>query len=478
MPPAPNDATASQATGVRQHITSGVIAQIDDEVKRLANEIERLRSLPSLHKLPMGLAEAIGIVDEAKRQLDAEVRRLRVKATKQNLTEGLADVLPAEAKDVEAAGIAAEARRQLDAEIRRLKVKAAKENLAEGPATVLSADTETVGGRAAANTVLAWLRPFLGARLPVGLSGLLGGGSAGSGGSGPAGGAGAAGGASGGSGFAGAAGAAGAFGGGASVGALAGAAGLAGLAFMVVRDIQHMASSISQTFQTQAGNVARIDPDAVASTWAAGTAAILDITDKAGLLSGAFKTLTGTAGELVRGLDATAKRLSRFEPRLAEAQAMANVAQIMGDLRRAQFLGGELAEFTAARSRLSQVGQDTLAVVLKPIIPKLTLVLQLLADFLTAVGPLVESGVQNTGQIVNLIAATQPLLANMLSSVAAVAKNTRRDEALKLNQQFNFMERLLALSFQERPGDVPFLDQRAAARGMPPVPQGGAAVIR
>lgn len=90
--------------------------------------------------------------------------------------------------------------------------------------------------------------------------------------------------------------------------------------------------------------------------------------------------LSKQARAAAAALDQTAKRLAPYSAELAVAQARADVAQVLGDLRRGALLGTDLARFTDARSRLSQVSQDALAKLLAPLIPVATRIVQLLAD--------------------------------------------------------------------------------------------------
>jgi len=74
----------------------------------------------------------------------------------------------------------------------------------------------------------------------------------------------------------------------------------------------------------------------------------------------------------IQGLDQTAMKLAPFSGALSTAQAMAQVRQIEGDIRRAQLLGPGLAKFVDQRSKFEQAGQDLLAEMLRPLIPLAT----------------------------------------------------------------------------------------------------------
>lgn len=72
------------------------------------------------------------------------------------------------------------------------------------------------------------------------------------------------------------------------------------------------------------------------------------------------------------------ERLSPYSGSLAVARAQADVRQTLGDMRRANYLGTDLARFTTAQSNLSQSGQDLLASILKPLVPLVTKILDAL----------------------------------------------------------------------------------------------------
>jgi hypothetical protein len=122
-----------------------------------------------------------------------------------------------------------------------------------------------------------------------------------------------------------------------------------------------------------------------AGTAARATAAL----DAGSLAETAFKTIPifgDTLGEATRqargfvdALEQTARRLAPFSGELAAAEALAETNRTLGDMRRAQRLGQELSQFTEARSRLSEAGEDATATLLRPIIPIATRVLTALA---------------------------------------------------------------------------------------------------
>lgn len=77
----------------------------------------------------------------------------------------------------------------------------------------------------------------------------------------------------------------------------------------------------------------------------------------------------GAFRAFIAGLDNLAERLAPFSPALAMAEGQASGAQTVGDMRRAQRIGDELASFVQVRSQLEQAGEDLMVEVLKPLIP-------------------------------------------------------------------------------------------------------------
>jgi hypothetical protein len=96
--------------------------------------------------------------------------------------------------------------------------------------------------------------------------------------------------------------------------------------------------------------------------------------------------LVGAVRGMIDGLESLGKRLGEYSGQLAQANAEAELAQIMGDMRRAQYAGNELAKLSAESSRLSQVAQDALLKLVKPLIEPLAELIAMLSGWLEALG--------------------------------------------------------------------------------------------
>ncbi len=74
-------------------------------------------------------------------------------------------------------------------------------------------------------------------------------------------------------------------------------------------------------------------------------------------------------GQVVQALDQTADRFTGFNAELTQAQAMADLREVLGDIRRAQDIGPDLARFVRARSDTQQQLEDTKIALLKEVVP-------------------------------------------------------------------------------------------------------------
>ncbi len=104
------------------------------------------------------------------------------------------------------------------------------------------------------------------------------------------------------------------------------------------------------------------------------------------LASAGMDALVSGVRGMVDGLDALGKRLSEYNGALAQATAQAELQQLMGDIRRAAYAGNDLAELTAASSKLSQAAQDALLVLVRPVILPLTHLIELATSWLEQIG--------------------------------------------------------------------------------------------
>lgn len=166
--------------------------------------------------------------------------------------------------------------------------------------------------------------------------------------------------------------------GGLGMDSFAGAAGPAGLialaAMKADRYVRDMMKGAVNTVSGLAEGVASASSDPAGPIAAMGQAAS-SAADKLGPLS-----YTATiAGESLKGLasvmqaiNATAERYGEYSPQIAQAQAVAEIRQTMGDFRRAQEVSGEISKFLIAQSDLQQRFEDVKVRLLNQMLPVIT----------------------------------------------------------------------------------------------------------
>lgn len=103
-----------------------------------------------------------------------------------------------------------------------------------------------------------------------------------------------------------------------------------------------------------------------------------------GKFIGALGTATSALGSFMTALDGLIERYSQFSPQIAQAQAMNEIRQTFGDIRRAQQLGPQLTRFLNIQGEMQQKFEDIkvkLLLKLMPIANRLMEVAIKVADF-------------------------------------------------------------------------------------------------
>jgi hypothetical protein len=95
------------------------------------------------------------------------------------------------------------------------------------------------------------------------------------------------------------------------------------------------------------------------------------------LMVGAGEAGKSLAG-LMQSINKTAERYGEYSPEIASAQAMAEVRQTMGDIRRGQEMGGQLAAYVKAQSDLQQTLEDIKSKLLSAFLPLITQIVEVL----------------------------------------------------------------------------------------------------
>lgn len=155
-----------------------------------------------------------------------------------------------------------------------------------------------------------------------------------------------------------------------------------------------------------------------------------------------LKLFTGVTGEaakqfgaLMDAVDATAKRYGEFSPDIAVAQAMVEVQHTMGELRRAQESGPELARYLRAQVDLQQSYEDLKIRLLLKIMPIITTIVTFTENFVSGVD-IISSIVEALNPLYGLLEA--------LRRVANAQEDANRPE----------VQDPTSVLFQDAPGGV------------------------
>ncbi len=137
-----------------------------------------------------------------------------------------------------------------------------------------------------------------------------------------------------------------------------------------------------------------------------------------GFMGVAVGETTKALAGMMQALDKTADRYGEYSPQIAQAQAIADVQHTLGDLRRAQEVGPELARYVQAQTDLQEKFEDIKIKLLVKILPAVTRILELI------------EGVMNTGEgIEKAISVLGGPLTN-LADMAAELVGMQRDDRL------------------------------------------------
>lgn len=153
--------------------------------------------------------------------------------------------------------------------------------------------------------------------------------------------------------------------------------------------------------------------------------------------------------QLMQAIDKTADRYAEFSPEIASAQAMAEVRQTMGDLRRSREVGPELARYIIAQSEMQQKFEDIKVKLLTKMLPIVTGILKTLEA-------IVPSGDTITDSISGLVHVVAPLPAAIMSIVGVLKENNvepPKDPTDQLRFSNEFMQ--VGEGTQAQPGLVP-----------------------
>jgi hypothetical protein len=134
---------------------------------------------------------------------------------------------------------------------------------------------------------------------------------------------------------------------------------------------------------------------------------LLTINPALGLLASVAGETASSMANLMNAVNATATRYGEYSPVIAQAQAQQEIKQVMGDMRRSQEAGPELARYLQMQGDLQQKFEDIKIKVLLKMLP-----------VITAMGNAMEV-IMNVG---GSIESAMAIVGNPLAAIASAAK--------------------------------------------------------
>lgn len=176
-----------------------------------------------------------------------------------------------------------------------------------------------------------------------------------------------------------------------------------------VRSIGDAAASVANPEADAAGSVAGLGD---------GIKAVSDklfyISPVVGIFGSVVGEATTSVAKFMGAVNATAARYGEYSPQIAQAQAIAEINQTMGDLRRAQSAGPELARYIQVQGELQQKFEDTKIKIMTKILPLATALLGLVERISPAVDT-IGAGIDVLAAPLTVTAALLEQIRNMFS---------------------------------------------------------------
>lgn len=105
--------------------------------------------------------------------------------------------------------------------------------------------------------------------------------------------------------------------------------------------------------------------------------ALTAINPAVGAVVQGFGEIAKATSALMSEIDKTAEKYGQYSPQIATAQAIAEIRTTMGDMRRANQVGGELAKYIKAKTDAEQAFEETKIRILTAILPSVTSLLEM-----------------------------------------------------------------------------------------------------
>ena len=156
---------------------------------------------------------------------------------------------------------------------------------------------------------------------------------------------------------------------------------------------------------------------AIAAPSQSAAATIGQLGEAAAGVSPVLGEMTKALSVVMTAFDKAAEHYGQYSPQIAQAQAMAEVRQTMGDLRRAQEIGPDMARYVQSQSEMQQKFEDIKIKLLMQIVPVVTGILETVEAVMPS-----GQGIENAIKML-----MTPLTA--IPGVLGLMNQTMRDEA-------------------------------------------------
>lgn len=172
-------------------------------------------------------------------------------------------------------------------------------------------------------------------------------------------------------------------------------------------------------------NISDTDPGSRIGVMGQGISAFGDTVGKALPVIGGFITGLGkgteAVGVLIGAINESVTKYGEYSPQIAQAQAMVEVQQVMGDFRRSKMVENDLAKFVIAQGEVQQKYEDIKIRLLMQITPAITRILEL-----------VEGALDSGNFIGDAIYALIPPLALLAGSAESMNNMAAKKEMANL----------------------------------------------
>lgn len=155
-------------------------------------------------------------------------------------------------------------------------------------------------------------------------------------------------------------------------------------------------------------------------------------------------------GGFMRVLDKTVERYAEYSPQIAQAQAVAEIRQTMGDLRRSGEVSAAMTQYVMARADLQQKFEDIKVKLLNKIVPIASRILELIEAIMPS-GQGIETAINGVGGTLTILSAVAEELVRMIGK--ATTPEVEDPTSQLLDPRFMMTEGMA--DARGRPGWIP-----------------------